>query len=221
MKSVLETSVVLNIVLHIVYDLPCDRYCPTFENIEDALKALKKYGVDIMKCINPSSNIFRTLMDTASSNPLTVYALASSYDIPALCTSVSAYLLSVPLTSIPDEVCINIGVIYLRKLLVLQSGRIDTLKGLILPPPLKHAPSAKCDYIAQGRLARAWALTCAYVTWKTRPDIDRETVNCAFSSLAKELSCSLCKKALEERVKSVLISWSLVKVSPSSIIAIG
>ena len=107
----------------------------------------------------------------------------------------------------------KIGPIYLKKLFFLHLGRTDALKRLLLPPPHPHAPTPTCDFMEQKKLTRAWALASAYLTWDARPDMSASTMEAALHPLADHLQCDLCKQSLRDRIRDLVVQWSVVKVS--------
>jgi hypothetical protein len=164
-----ESSTVLNVVIHAIYDMSCSHYSPSFESLATALNAMTTYGISLRTHVAPASPIHTLLLSLAPIYPLELYALAASYDLYDLAVPTSAYLLSFSLASLTDEMAERIGPKYLKRLFFLHFGRADALKRLLLPPPHPHPPTPTCDYLEQKKLTRAWALASAYLTWDARP----------------------------------------------------
>lgn len=107
---------------------------------------------------------------------------------------------------------------------------LSTLFGqLLLQPPSPHAPIRGCVFADQRTLTRAWALASAYVAWDARPgtlimtlplpyvlfsrsDISKSFLESSLTPLAEHLTCKLCKKSLNERIRDLVVHWSIVKV---------
>lgn len=208
-----ERSAVINIVLHAMYGMSCTHYSPSFEELEEAIAALQIYGITVSTFASPGSPLSNALLAHAPTRPLDLYALAAYYGLHELAVSTSPHLLSFSLPSLTDEMASRIGPIYLKKLFFLHLGRTDALKRLLLPPPHPHAPTSSCDFVEQKKLTRAWALASAYLTWDARPDMSASTIESSLHPLADHLSCEVCKQSLRERIRDLVVQWSVVKVS--------
>ncbi|KAF9263464.1 hypothetical protein L218DRAFT_864956 [Marasmius fiardii PR-910] len=207
-----EKSPVLNVILHVVYGMSCSHYYPPFETLSTAVSRLPSYGIHPAAHITPSTPLYNILLSHAPLCPLDLYILASKHDLLDLAVSTSPHLLSLPLFTITDEIATEIGPKYLRRLFFLHIGRSDALKRLLLPPPNPHAPTPQCDFADQKTLTRAWALASAYLAWDARPDLSPSFLESALRPLVDHLSCDLCKEALNDRIKNVLVQWSVIKV---------
>ncbi|OBZ76566.1 hypothetical protein A0H81_03701 [Grifola frondosa] len=144
--------------------------------------------------------------------PIDVYALAAAHDLYDLAVPVSSHLLAFALPSLTDEHAARMGPLYLRRLFFLHLGRTDALKRILLPPPPPHAPTSTCDFTEQKKLTRAWALASAYLAWDARPDLSTSSMEAALCPLGNHLSCDVCQKALGERIKQLIVQWSVVRV---------
>ncbi|TFK43589.1 hypothetical protein BDQ12DRAFT_186767 [Crucibulum laeve] len=206
-----ETSTVLNVLLHAIYDMSCAHYSPTFATLVSAVSHLPLYGVRPKSRILPATPLFTLLLSHAPLFPLELYALSASFDLYDLAVSTSSHLLSFPLSSLTDEMAERIGPVYLKRLFFLHFGRSDALKRVLLPPPHPHAPTPWCDFTEQKKLTRAWALASAYLAWDARPDLSTSTMESALRPLAEHLTCDQCQHALRERIKNLVVQWSVVK----------
>ncbi|KAJ7179938.1 hypothetical protein C8R43DRAFT_971240 [Mycena crocata] len=209
--SIPELSPVLNIILHAIYEISCAHYSPPFEILVNAVDAMPIYGINPKKIILPSTPLFTLLLSQAPLFPLELYALAAHYDILDLAVPTSSHLLAFPLSRLTDQMVERMGATYLKRLFFLHFGRAEALKRVLLPPPHPHPPTPTCDFPSQKGLGRAWALASAYLAWDVRPDMSTTTLESALRPLAEHLSCELCKQALNDRVKSLIVQWSIVK----------
>lgn len=89
-----ESSAVVNVVLHSVFDMSCRHYNPTLEELAGSLIALEKYGLPLNSHVSRSSRLFDILLSHAATSPLEVYALATSNELEELGIATSAHLLS-------------------------------------------------------------------------------------------------------------------------------
>jgi hypothetical protein len=189
--SVIETSTVFNIVLHAIYDKSCAGYSPPFDALVSAVVALEKYGVHPKALVSQSQPLFTILLSYAPLYPLELYALASRYNLYDLAVNTSSHLLTYPLSALSDEMSEWIGPKYLKRLFFLHLGRSDALKRLLASLPRQHAPTSSCDFAEQKKLARAWTLASASLTWDTRPGgFLRTSLGC---TNIHHLKRSLCK----------------------------
>ncbi|KAJ4483004.1 hypothetical protein C8J55DRAFT_605386 [Lentinula edodes] len=208
---VTESSATLNIMLHAIYNLSYNQSSYTFEDLSKAIDRFAVYGMHPKTLILTSTSLYTLLLSYAPYLPLLVYTCASKHDLQDLAVSSSSHLLSFKLSALTDEMAEAIGPSYLRRLFFLQMGRSEALKRLLLYPPSNHTPTANCNVHDQNALTRAWALASAYLVWDSRPDLSTNSLESTFSQLVDDLSCDLCKKNLNERIKELSICWSQVK----------
>jgi len=209
--NVSDPSAVLNVILHSIYDISCANYSPSFEILAAAVNRLPFYGIPPKSCIVSSTPLYTLLLSHAPLYPLELYTLAASFDLYELAVSTSSHLLSFPLSSITDDMTRSIGPVYLKRLFFLHFGRSDALKRVLLSPPHPHAPTQWCDFSEQKKLTRAWALASAYLAWDAKPDLSTSTIESALRPLAEHLTCEECQQALKERIKNLIVQWSIVK----------
>ena len=229
-----EPSTTLNVVLHTIYGLSCLHYSPSSATLNASVDALAKYGIDLKKHIHPGTHLFEHLLSQSPAAPLEFYATAGHHNLWELAAAISPHLLNLPLSSIEDGLDSRMGAFFLKKLFFLHLGRIDALKRLLLPPPQGHPPTLECDLFEQKKLTRAWALASAYLAWDARPgtstpvcccvyartltrrlagiDLSTTAIELALRPLGDHLSCETCRTTLYERVKQLMVQWSLVKV---------
>lgn len=164
-----ETSVVLNIVLHIVYGMSVLRFQPPFEAADAALAALTStYGVPAARLAR-SPPLFALATSYAPFRPIDVYALAAHYGLEDVAVAVSAHLLAFDVSTLSDELAVKMGSVYFSRLCNLQHVRLAALKNIVLRPPAAHPPTTGCNGDAQRELARAWAFAAAQIVWTALP----------------------------------------------------
>ncbi|KAJ7228721.1 hypothetical protein GGX14DRAFT_509410 [Mycena pura] len=226
-----ESSAVLNVILHAIYALSCSHYAPPFDTLVKAVESMPVYGLNPKSMIRPSTPLFTLLLSQAPLFPLELYALAAQFQIEELAVPTSAHLLAFPLSRLTDQDVDRIGASYLKRrvivhvmffllnnyrLFFLHFGRVEALKRVLLPPPHPHPQTSTCDFQMQKGLCRAWALASAYLVWDVRPDMSTNALESALRPLAQHLSCDLCKNALDDRIRNLIIQWSVVKVGVHS-----
>ena len=164
-----EDAVTLNIVLHIVYDIPFRHYSPSLDLLLEAAGALKKYGVPLQTKLAAGTPFFEELIGKVALAPIEVYALAAENDLFHLASDASSYLLSFPIAFLSDEMCYRIGPIYLLMLFNLQTGRLRVLQSLVTLPPPEHGPTLLCGWTDYQCLKTAWSLASASFIFNATP----------------------------------------------------
>ena len=166
-----EDSHVLNIVLHILYAIPCSHFCPPADVISKAVSALERYGVSVRSLTAPCTSLYNLILSRAPLYPIELYAISAEHDLYDLAVAISPHLMSFKLATLKDDIVTQIGPIYLKRLFFLHLGRNEALKNLLFIPPTLHGPTAQCDFTEQKKLTRAWALAAAYLAWNVRPGL--------------------------------------------------
>ncbi|GLB43050.1 putative expressed protein [Lyophyllum shimeji] len=164
-----EPSIILDVIFHIMYDMPCSAHAPAFSTVAAAIDRMPVYSICPRDHITPSNPSYSYILSFAPLAPLDLYALAAHHDLQELAVAASSHLLSLALSTIDDATATRIGAVYLRRLLCLHITRLSALKDLLLAPPHPHPPTKDCDFEKQKRLTRAWALVAAYLAWEARP----------------------------------------------------
>jgi hypothetical protein len=238
--SLPETSNVIYILLNIVYGL--EEYdslvSPTLDDVLNAVAALESYGfVPLNRYITPFSALFQLLahhasLPSACLSPSTrkrtsekypallIYILAARHDLYDLAVAVSANLLSFPLQFLTDEDAMQMGPLYLRRLLQLQITRSTALKVLLAAPPCKTSEwfercgSTKhtCDLNELDKMTRAWALASSYIILNEKPDLDVHSLDSILRPLGDDIACNGCKRMWAERVYEVVSNYGSLKV---------
>jgi hypothetical protein len=135
------------------------------------LSTLFKYGLALPGPIVPGNPTYNAILNVALASPLDAYALVCMHNLEQLAVQISHHLLSTPLHDLTDELCNQMGPIYLRRLLFLHLGRSERLKLLLKEEPLGHEPTRHCDLIDQKRgLLVAWHEATSKLGWGVGPD---------------------------------------------------
>ncbi|PFH45446.1 hypothetical protein AMATHDRAFT_51658 [Amanita thiersii Skay4041] len=196
-----ETSSVLNVIIHMLYNTPCAQYSPTFEILSAAVNAMPHYDIDPKQHITPGSPLYNLLLSHAPLHPIDVYAIAAYFDLHELAVSTSSHLLAFPLYTISDELAKRIGPLYLKRLMCLHLGRNNALKQILLSPPPPHPPTRECNFENQKRLT----------PWESRPDLSTHGLQIALDPLTEHLTCELCHQTLRQRIKDVVVQWASLR----------
>lgn len=164
-----DTSPVINVVLHTIYDLTSEPFHPSLVVLSSAIDSMNNYGLSICNYASPNQPLYQLLLSQAPYDPINFYALAAAHNLEDLAVAISPHLLSYNLSLLTDELVARMGAIYLRRLFFLHRGRLEALKRLLLRPPEQHGPISSCDEEQQRKLTRAWALAAAQLAWDARP----------------------------------------------------
>ncbi|KAI9062532.1 hypothetical protein FKP32DRAFT_1593178 [Trametes sanguinea] len=208
-----ESAPVLNVILHAIYGMSCAHYRPSLDTLIAAVDAMPTYGLSPKEHITPSTPLYSVILSQAPLQPILIYALAAHHDLFDLAVPVSSHLLSFPLYDLTDELVTRMGPVYVKRLFFLHLGRLDALKRVLLPPPHPHPSTESCDFTEQKKLTRAWALASSYLAWEAHPAMSTSAMESALLRLADDLPCQMCKAALAERVKQLIVQWSVIKRS--------
>ena len=224
-----DTSIVLNIILHVFYCLSPARYSPSLDDIEKAVNRFADYGLKPPDHILPATPIFQLLLLHAPVSALRIYVLAAQHKLYPLAEKVSSHLLGIPLSSVDDDMVTRMGPIFFKRLACLHMNLIDSLKNIILQPPYPHPPTDECDFAEQKKLSRAWALAASYIAWDSKPgrlsiyfpptigmfidiDVSISAIQNTFSALGEHLACQDCHAVLRKRIHEIVVQWANVKV---------
>jgi len=203
-----EDSVVFNLVLHMIYGMSCERYGPDVETVSRALGCLPAYG---LRAPGQDHDIWSILLRQAPLHPLRVYALGGAHAIDSLCTLASQYTLAVSLTDLTEDDAMNMGAIYLRRIIFLHLGREDALRRTIGTPPAGHDTSESCTQVAQAAVRRGWLAAVGDVLASSQPqNIESGALLSKFAHLAA-LPCSTCKELVQGRIAGMIQDWVKVK----------
>ena len=164
-----DTSDVLNIVLHAVYDMSPARYAPPVTTLLAALDRLPAYGMLPAQHVVPPRALYAVLLAQAPLAPLAVYTAAARYGLNDLAVAVSSHLLSFPLPALTDAQAEAMGAIYLKRLFMLHKQRVDALKGVLAQAPYPHPETEICTFADQKKIARAWQLAATYLVAEAQP----------------------------------------------------
>ncbi|KAM5533766.1 hypothetical protein V8D89_012541 [Ganoderma adspersum] len=219
--SLPESASALNIVLHVAYGMSCAHYHPGVSTLIVAIDLMDKYGLPPYRYITPSTPLYALILGQAPVQPITVYALAAAHDLYDLALPVSSHLLSFALHTLTDDLVIRMGPVYLRRLLFMHLGRLEALKRLLRATPHLHPPTPSCGFTKQKKLTRAWTFASASLAWDARPDMPASVMEGVLLPLADYLPCIVCKQSLLDRVRQLIVQWSMVKCRVGASVPIG
>ena len=186
-----EDSTTLGIAIRTVYGLSCEQLAPSLEAIESALNALIKYGVALQPLAMRNLPLYQLIYAHARYRPIETYALAAHFRLEPLAVAASAHLLAFDTSTISDELAIQMGPIYLKRLFGLHDVRRAALKAIVLRPPTMHPPTLLCASEGQGMLMAGWAFAAAEIAWD--PVLRECFILAVFSSRAgSDVSCFCC-----------------------------
>ncbi|KAG9050876.1 hypothetical protein FS837_001530 [Tulasnella sp. UAMH 9824] len=206
-----ETSEVLNILLHVTYNISAQKYGPRVDAISGALSALVKYGLPVPEA---GSEVWALLLRQAHEDPVRVYALGASYVMENVCIGASEHTLKVSLSSLSESQAVEIGPLYLRRLFFLHLGRVEALRRILRAAVEDHSPATSCSGEDRETLHRHWRAARAEILSKDLPQNTSEadmlsTLGPIFSSIV----CIQCKEQLQRRVDAVIRDWGRIKRS--------
>ncbi|TFK24351.1 hypothetical protein FA15DRAFT_741776 [Coprinopsis marcescibilis] len=207
-----ESSAVLNVLLHSLYDMSCASYAPSFDILEEAVDRMAFYHISPASQIHPGRRLFSLMLTHVPLLPLRIYTFAAHYQLHELAVQSSSYTLALSVSTVTDEMAQRMGGVYLKRLMLLHIGRQETFKTIFQDPPGTHPVTRACGYEDQKRLARAWTLATAYLGWEGHIDLPINVIRASFSDLEEGLQCEGCKSTLRDRVEEVAVQWAAVKV---------
>jgi len=214
-----EVASVINVLLFAVYNrIPStsalDVSSTSLSDMRLVIVALKTYGIPIQTSVSETSLIFATFGSYCPIAALQVYTIAASNapDLHALAVYASQFLLSLDLSTISDEVAVEMGPSYLRRLFVLHMERVHVLKRLVVVLPRPHRSSPHCDDTDGVALKEAWAYATAYLLWSgPSPSTSNSAIDNAMASIKDKVACDDCKESLRHHCLSLKRQWSLVE----------
>ncbi|TCD60426.1 hypothetical protein EIP91_010078 [Steccherinum ochraceum] len=201
-------STLFNVVLHTIYGMSCRQFKPSLETLLQAVKTLKTYGIAIDQVVEHNTPFYDHIVAESSQRPVEVFLVAAENSLETLAVTTSAHLRSFLLSQITDEMVERMGPRYFNRLLKLHGDRMNYLKRLLLDAPKPHEEAVGCGVVEQRVLAQAWALARAFLVWKIKPDLPASVLQSTFGSLEEGLPCDACKKALDVRVRQIVLDWS-------------
>ncbi|KAF4618467.1 hypothetical protein D9613_009882 [Agrocybe pediades] len=201
----------LNVLLHALYCTSPAANSPDIDTLVRAIDCMSQHGLTPSSLMQASSPLHGLVLSHAPRHPVKVYALAARHGLTELARKASSYLLEYDLKQITDEVAERIGPLYLLKVAVLQIDRFNSLKNILLRPPVFHAPIPTCTLEDQRALTRIWSLAACQFAWETRMDLTEFKLRSQIDPGKNQLKCKKCQKILDDQVKDVLAQWMRVR----------
>lgn len=224
-----ETSEILNIILHIVYDISCVGLSPRLTALLTAVDTIVKYGLPTHIFIGQNKSIFSVLYAHTPLHPIDIYALAAHHGIEPLAKLASGHLLSFVMHTLSSSLVERMGSRYMKRLYFLQLNRLAQLRGIVFIPPDHRCCECRSDTM---RSAWAWSAVSLVNDAKPGPsslypDIiyTRNVMELGFIDLSPQLlvslmrigagdvTCHCCKCAYMQRADTVGALWALVPAS--------
>lgn len=207
--TVSEVSAVVNVMLHIIYGMSCQRFGPDLPTIGEAFVSLDKYGIPAP---SDSSDVWSLVLHYAQAHPIPAFALAAGRNIDWLCVKISPYTLSVLLDTVTEADALTMGPVYLRRLFLLHLGRRDALKRVIERPPATHHPTPGCTMDDQTDVVRSWDTVVADLVLRPMPhNTQVEELRDGFVAVAQRRTCGLCVSNIRFRVIEAIRDWQAIK----------
>ncbi|CDO72118.1 hypothetical protein BN946_scf184962.g61 [Trametes cinnabarina] len=211
--AVPETAVVINILLNVIYGIPCHHNPPPLPSTQAALEAIIKYGIPLAPLTVPNQPLYQLILSYAPYYPIEAYALAAHYHLEALAVAISSHLLSYDVSRITDDLVIKMGPMYFSRLVRLQRSRLAALRDIVSRPPATHPDTPTCDHRAQRELSRAWAFATAELVWEALPNTSTHALRTRFAKAGASIACLQCQTSLYDRIQEVTEEWLAVKSS--------
>lgn len=104
----------------------------------------------------------------APHHPVELYALAAQHGVEALARSASGHLLALDLTTLSEEMVVQMGSRYMKRLFFLHIDRMSALGDILMVLPKAHPGPSTCE---RALLPRAWALAVASLNDVRRPSM--------------------------------------------------
>ncbi|KAG8877744.1 hypothetical protein FRB98_006561 [Tulasnella sp. 332] len=229
--AVEEQSAVFNIVMHITYELACNKYGPDLNTLSQGLRCLWKYGIPVP---GMDADVWTILLHHSQTQPLWAYATAAQHGMDSVCVPASRNTLAVSLSTLGEAEAQLMGAIYLRRLFFLHVGRRiarsyalpwissssssltsrlskPTVQRVIITPPQTHPPTQTCSPDKQTAISNAWAIAVAdVVTRPLAPGASVATLLEAFRPL-ELTACDICKGNIRTRLSEIVQHWLNIK----------
>lgn len=164
-----NTATVLNVVLHVIYDVVPLPHNVDLRDLIVAVDVLAFYGVSLQEHAHRDTPLFQLLATHMAAAPIDVYALAASHNLQDMAVLSSSYTLDMRARDISEDQALRMGAPYLRRLIDLRLRRTGKLKELLRRLPAGHLPTNTCSIASQKQLSRAWLMSSAYFLWDTVP----------------------------------------------------
>ncbi|KAG8718410.1 hypothetical protein FRC08_005312 [Ceratobasidium sp. 394] len=209
LKLVDYSSDVLELVLDAVYKRSTESLAPSIATLRDAIAALVSLGYCPKDMVVPGSELFVRSLEAAETEPLQVYALAAQHSLELLAVAASGLTSAHSLDDVSDELALQMGPIYLKRLFLLHMQRAQEVRHSVHLPLELHAigspPGVKCNEKVQESVNDVWTLASGYVVVHGDPDGLDEVV----SSFVGHLSCEICGESLKARMKLTVdnLAW--------------
>ncbi|KAG8942537.1 hypothetical protein FRC04_003608 [Tulasnella sp. 424] len=210
--AIQESSQVLNILLHILYGLNCERYAPNLDVIAHILEScFPRYGLQTIGAGDPSG-IGAMILKHAPSAPIRAYGLAASLGLEAICVATSQFTFQVTMDTVSEADALRMGAVYLLRLFLLHTNVLDTLKRLLANLPSLHDPNKSCTSAGQQKLVEAWREAAGSIILQPAPQRTTTTdLIIAFGPVRGRTACPRCRECCQRRTTQMIREWETLK----------
>ncbi|KAI0093014.1 hypothetical protein BDY19DRAFT_402627 [Irpex rosettiformis] len=205
-----EPSDVLNVLLHTIYNIPCDVYSPSLSSISSSLSTFDKYGlVPFERFLSKGTPLFTTILNRAVVDPIETYALAASYALEDLAVAASAYTLHVKLHTLCPDIVDKMGTRYMQRLYNLHGSRMDKLRELLDRKLYPHVATPTCSVEKRQVVSRALNLAGKQVMYDASPAMTRSGIENVMRGVADSVACADCREAAHKHIKEISTQWMI------------
>jgi len=209
--NVREHSVVINVILHVIYDMSCRRFGPDLSAIAEALDALDRYGIQSPP---ETSTIWSLVLEHARTQPIRAYALAASRSLESMAVAISPYTLAVQLNTVTEADALTMGPLYLRRMFFLHIGRREALKRVIESPPAGHRLTARCSAEDQAVVVRSWELAVTDAVLRPmQHNLSADELRSILGTTVQGRACAECIGSIRARISEAVQAWQAIKTT--------
>lgn len=207
-----ESADVVNILLHLIYELPYSHFNPGLNSLLSTMQSLKKYGLPLHHYFDSSDcPLFKQVLILALLDPLEVFVHAAQLKLDSLAVAVSAYLLNFKLANLSDDIATAMGATYCKRLINLIHGREQTLRGLLATPLVAHPVTSTCGFVEHKILGKEWVIACSVLGHEATADTSTSLIRSTLKPLQDSTRCPSCKASIHSQAKDIIQKWTLTK----------
>lgn len=207
-----EAADVINILLHLIYDMQYKQFNPDLRNLISTATALNKYGLSLDLYLGSShSPLFEQIIALTPLDPLSVFIVAAQLNLNSLAVPASAFLLNLDVADLTDEQVAAMGSVYFRRLILLLNGRVQILRGLLAMPLDEHQDTPSCGFVNQKMMGKEWLIACAKLANDVTPDTPTSLIRSVLEPLESSTRCRRCRRSIHSQASAINQKWVLTK----------